>query len=133
MLLRKVRSCLVEIVSWIKIWYLRLMGITIGKNCFIAFGAHIDVARGRITLGDNVDVASGSYILSHTGYQRLKEGQETKLEDGVRIFVNSIVLPGVKVGRNSWVGAGSVITKDVPPNTVMMGNPAKVVSWLESK
>ncbi|MHA1291999.1 MAG: DapH/DapD/GlmU-related protein [Promethearchaeota archaeon] len=69
--------------------------------------------------------------MGHTGYRPLKDGQETKIEDNVKIFVNSIILPGIKIGKNSVVGAGSVVMKDVPPNVVVMGNPARVVMHLE--
>jgi len=107
------------------------MGIEIGKDCFISLHAHIDVRRGKISIGNNVKISNGSHILGHTGYRPLKDGQETKIEDNVKIFVNSIILPGIKIGKNSVVGAGSVVMKDVPPNVVVMGNPARVVMHLE--
>lgn len=107
------------------------MGIEIGKECFISLRAHIDVRRGKITLGNNVHIAGGSYILSHAGFQPIKEGHQTIIEDNVKIFVNSIILPGVKIGKNSIVGAGSVVMKNVPPNVVVIGNPARVIQHLE--
>jgi acetyltransferase-like isoleucine patch superfamily enzyme len=103
------------------------MGTTIGKNCFVSWGAHLDIRRGKITIGDNVNIAHGTYILSHIGYRPTKEQIETVIEDNVRIFVNAVVLPGVRVGKNSVVGAGSVVMKDVPPNVIVMGNPARVI------
>ena len=63
----------------------------------------------------------------------LKEGQITSIEDNVRIFVNSVILPGIKIGKNSIVSAGAVVMKDVPPNVVVMGNPARVIQHLEEK
>lgn len=106
------------------------MGVKIGKGTKISIGVHIDVRRGKISIGNNVDIAGGTYILSHTGYQPVKEGEMTTIEDNVRIFVNSVILPGVKVGKNSIVGAGSVVMKDVPPDTVVLGNPARVIKHL---
>ena len=106
------------------------MGIKIGKGNFISIHAKIDVRRGEISIGDNVQISSGTYILGHTGFQALKEGQRTIIEDNVKIFVNAIILPGVKVGKNSIVGAGAVVMKDVPPNVVVLGNPARVIQRL---
>ncbi|UCE40733.1 MAG: acyltransferase [Candidatus Aminicenantes bacterium] len=114
-----------------RIRYYRFMGITIGKNCFISSDARLDVRRGKITIGDNVNIASGTYVLSHTGYRPMAEEVETVIEDNVRIFVNSVILPGVRIGRDSIVGAGSVVMRDVPPFSTVMGNPARVVQQQE--
>ena len=132
-LTRKIRSGLVEAVSWVRVRYYRRMGTTIGRECFIALGARIDVARGKVSLGNKVELSGGSYILGHTGWEPVKEGQETHLEDNVKVFVHAIIMPGVRIGKNSIVGAGAVVTRDVPPNCVVMGNPARVVRWLERK
>lgn len=131
MLARKIRHKTATLISWIHIKYYRIMGTEIGNGCFVSSGARIDVRRGKIRIGNNVEIASGSYILGHIGFQPLKKGQETIIEDNVRIFVNSVILPGVKVGKNSIVGAGSVVMKNVPPNVAVLGNPARVIQHLE--
>jgi len=128
---RGFRHQAVKFLSFWRVRYFRFMGITIGKNCFISWGAHLDIRRGRIIIGENVNIAHGSYILSHTGYRSTKVEIQTVIEDNVKIFVNSVVLPGVRVGKNSVVGAGSVVMKDVPPNVVVMGNPARVTQQLD--
>jgi len=133
LILRKVRHHCVVMLSWLRISYYRLMGTAIGNNCYVSLGAHIDVRRGRIVIGDNVHIASGSYILGHVGFRPLNEEQETRLEDNVKVFVNAVVLPGVRVGANSIVGAGAVVARDVPPNVVVLGNPARVVQHLEGE
>jgi len=131
MLVRNVRHFLVVLASWLTVNYYRFMGIKIGKGTYISMNAHLDVRRGKISIGNNVDIGKGACILSHTGYQEVKEGQITAIEDNVRIFVNSIILPGVKIGRNSIVGAGAVVMRDIPPNVVVLGNPARVVKHLD--
>jgi len=133
MLAREIRSQLVGLVSRVRIGYYRFMGISIGKRCYVSLGAHLDVRRGTVTIGDNVSISSGSYILGHTGFQPMEEGQETALEDNVKVFVNAVVMPGVRVGRNSIVGAGAMVARDVPPNALVMGNPARVVKQMEDK
>lgn len=107
------------------------MGIKIGKGCHISIHAQVDVRRGKIKIGNNVAIANGSYVLGHIGYQPLIEGKETVIEDNVKIFVNCVILPYIRIGKNSVVGAGSVVMKDVPPNVVVMGNPARIVKHLD--
>ena len=99
----------------------------------MSWGVHLDIRRGKITIGDNVNIAHGTYILSHIGYRPQNEEIETVIEDNVRIFVNSVILPGVRIGKNSVIGAGSVVMKDVPPDVVVMGNPARVIQHQEPK
>lgn len=135
MLARGLRDRCAEVISWVRIRYYRFMGVAVGKNCYISSDAHIDVRRGRISIGNQVHVSSGSYILGHAGQQPLKEGLETRLDDNVIVYVNAVVMPGVKVGKNSVVGAGSVVTRDVPPDVIVMGNPARVIGrvWANSE
>ena len=133
MLARKVRSGLAKIVSLINVSYYRLMGVKIGRGVFISRRAHIDVRRGKISIGNNVHIGGGTYVLSHTGFRVVKEGEETIIEDNVRIFVNSVIFPGIKIGNNSIVGAGAVVMKDVPPHVVVIGNPARVIQHLDGE
>ena len=131
--LRTIRHKLASVTSQYKIRYYRLMGVKIGKKCWISRRARIDVRRGEIEIGNKVAIASGAYILGHIGFHDTKEGQKTIIEDNVRIFVRSIIFPGVRIGKNSIVSAGAVVMKDVPPNVVVMGNPARVIQQLEPK
>jgi len=110
---RKIRYRLALNMSRIRISYYRYMGVTIGTKCYISSGAHIDVALGKVTIGNHVRIASGSYILAHG--RMMEDNLETKLGDNVIILVNAVVLPGVTVGKNSTIGAGSVVAKNVPP------------------
>ena len=132
MLARSIRHQLVRLSSWFRVKYYRFMGVKIGKGCFISLHAQVDVRRGKISIGNNVHIARGSCILSHAGFRPIKEGEETTIEDGVRIFVNCVIFPGVRVGKNSIIGAGAVVMKDVPPNVVVLGNPARIIQHLES-
>jgi len=98
----------------------------VGKNVLIETATHI---TAFMKIGDNVFI--GPQVVC-TNDNQMGRGKDIKLigptiEDDARIGGNAILLPGVKVGRNSVVGAGSVVTRDVEPNTMAYGVPAKPV------
>lgn len=89
-----------------------------------------------ITIGDNFTSAPGSIILAHdastfkhTDYYR---AQKTIIGNNVFLGANAIVMPGVTVGDNVIIGAGSVVTKDVPPGVVVAGNPARIMTDVDT-
>jgi acetyltransferase-like isoleucine patch superfamily enzyme len=130
MVLRTARHNLARLISFIRVAYYRLMGVQLGKGCFISRKAFIDVRRGKVIIGNNVHIGGGTYVLSHTGF-REDRNSVTIIEDNVQIFVNTVIFPGVTIGRNSIIGAGSVVMRDVPPSSVVQGNPARVVQHRE--
>ena len=84
-----------------------------------------------ITIGENTLVASGTKILSHDHCKRTFNDApffaDTAIGSNCFIAVNSVILPGVTIGDEVIVGAGSVVTKDVPSNCIVAGNPAKII------
>ena len=108
----------------------------IGARCFVNFGlVALDVAA--ITIGDDVQI--GPYVQLLTPTHPLEpdsrragweSAEPIRIENNVWLGGGSIVLPGVTVGCDSVVGAGAVVTRDVPPSTVVVGNPARVVRSL---
>ena len=120
---------------YLKITYLRMAGVSIGKDTFISLGAKFDAARGKIIVGDKCEITYGCVILSHDASMKRidrKRGSSgiTRIGKNVFVGVNAIVLPNVRIGDNSIIGAGSVVTKDVPPNVVVAGNPARIIREL---
>jgi len=121
----------------LNITYLRLTGIKIGKNCMLSLRAKLDVRRGEVIIGDNCTITYGCIILSHDGSAEYLNPEtddgEGKVVIGNNVFigVNAIILRNVTIGDNSVIGAGSVVTKDVPPSVVMMGNPAKIIRQID--
>jgi acetyltransferase-like isoleucine patch superfamily enzyme len=113
-------------------------GVSIGANTFI--GPHCVLgAGGGITIG--ADVAVGAYCQllaeNHSFEERAlpinRQGvtrRGIKIEDGCWLGNNTMILDGVRVGRGSVVGAGSVVTRDVAAHTVVAGNPARVLRSL---
>lgn len=120
----------------VKIWYLRMAGVKIGKNCMISFRAKIDVRRGSINIGDNCTITYGCVILSHDRsamhIDPADDGEgDVIIGNNVYIGVNSVVLRGVRIGDNSVIGAGSVVAKDIPPGVVAVGNPVRIIKEIE--
>jgi len=95
------------------------------------------MAAEKILIGDSCMIAHGAYISDadwHGIYDRAEPVGKTKpviLEDNVWIGDSAIICKGVRIGKNSIIGAGSVVTKDVPPNTIYAGNPAKFVKAID--
>ncbi len=110
--------------------------IEIGDYVLISPGVRIS-ALDQITIGSNVMIANGVYITDsdwHTVYNRTKLATEptpVTIADNVWLGDGSRVLKGVTIGENSVVAAGAVVSKDVPANVVVAGNPAKVVKTLD--
>jgi|TARA_B100001093_G_scaffold127953_1_gene120439 acetyltransferase-like isoleucine patch superfamily enzyme len=97
------------------------------------------MAAESIIIGDACMIAHGVYISDadwHGIYDRAEPVGNTNpviLEDNVWIGDSAIVCKGVTIGKNSIIGAGAVVTKNVPPNSIFAGNPAKLVKTLEDK
>jgi acetyltransferase-like isoleucine patch superfamily enzyme len=134
---RRFLSKAAKILQHIRIAYLRMTGISIGRNCMISWGAKLDVRGGNIIIGDRCIITHGCIILSHDRARKRidpndKGSGTVRLGNDVFIGVNSVILRDVTIGDCSIVGAGSVVTKDVPPFVVAAGNPAKIIRKISS-
>ncbi|CAA0113907.1 Putative acetyltransferase [BD1-7 clade bacterium] len=111
--------------------------ITIGDCVLISPGSRIS-ACDEIRIGNGVMLANGVYLTDsdwHDIYDRVSRPKEVNpiiIEDNVWLGDHCTVLKGVTIGKNSIVGAGSVVSKDVPANVIVAGNPAKVVKQLNA-
>jgi acetyltransferase-like isoleucine patch superfamily enzyme len=111
--------------------------ISIGSYCILLPGVRIAAATS-IVIGDNCMFAGNCYLTDadwHDLYDRTAAPGSTRpivLADNVWIGDSAIVCKGVTIGENSVVGAGAVVTRDVPPNTVVAGNPARPVKQLDT-
>ena len=105
--------------------------IRIGKGCWIQQGCTF-FDRGGITIGDGVFIAPKVNLITinhdpNPDNRSATYGRPIVIEDKVWIGIGATVLPGVRIGYGSIVGANSVVTHDVPPMTIVGGNPAKFI------
>lgn len=113
--------------------------LVIGDGVFIGHGTSFAIAE-RISVGKFASIAGGCYIADtegHSHYNPQKPIWEVPagdgdvspvtIEDGVQISRNVMILKGVTIGARSVIGAGSVVRSDIPPDSIVMGNPARVV------
>lgn len=128
-----------------------LAGAKIGADCNIC--AHV-LIEGDVVIGDRVTVKSGVQLwdglrvgndvfigpnatFTNDRFPRSKEYplsfEGTVIEDGASIGAGAVILPGVRIGARSMVGAGAVVTRDVAPDSVVFGNPARHVRFLGSE
>jgi acetyltransferase-like isoleucine patch superfamily enzyme len=130
----------------------------IGEQTTIEDFTLINNGSGHVILGDNVRVGVGSVVLGPvrmgngsglgqhvfvTGFNHgYSDGtknssvqplviKETIIEEEAHIGANSVVLAGVRIGKRCQIGAGSVVTKDIPPYTIAIGNPARVIKQFD--
>lgn len=126
--------------------YLRSLGVEIAQRpLYICADAKFDSSDfSLISIGKNVVISSEVRILTHDysvnkalELSDFKVGAEVRklapviLEENCFIGMRSLILPGVTIGKNSIIGAGSIVTKSIPKNVVAAGNPARVISTLE--
>ncbi|WP_368205990.1 acyltransferase [Aeromonas sp. s5] len=140
-----------DIGNGTRIWQFSvvLRGARIGKNCNIC--AHT-LVESDVVIGDRVTIKSGVYIwdgvtieddvfigpcvaFTNDRHPRSKiypdEFSKMIIKNGASIGANATLLPGITIGRHAMVGAGAVVTKDVPDYAVVVGNPAKIIRYAE--
>ncbi|HEV3312058.1 MAG TPA: acyltransferase [Chloroflexota bacterium] len=127
-----------------KVAMLRAMGVQIGQGTAIINGVRdFPSEPWLVEIGSRVTITRGVVLITHDGSSRVfrhlvPEGSRygnqfapVRVLDNSFVGENSILLPGVTIGPNSIVGAGSIVTKDVPPATVAAGVPARVICTLD--
>lgn len=115
-------------------WYARRIGVIVGKGCRI-YRADFGSEPFLVRIGDRVTVTAGVRFVTHDGAMCLvvdERGRRFRFApisvgDNVFLGVNSTILPGVCIGNNCIVGAGAVVTKSVPDNSVVVGVPGRVI------
>ena len=130
-----IRQMISSIVELLKNYYLKVHiknGLTVGKNVFISHDVFIDPGfPWLISIGDDCTITSGVMLLAHdaTTKKHLGYTKIGKINIGNKTFVGarSIILPDITIGENVIIAAGSVVTKDIPSNVLIAGNPARII------
>jgi len=109
--------------------------VSIGDHTFINYGSSIS-AHELVKIGRHCLLGHYTLILDHNEHgvdkrSAIAPSSPVTIEDHVWIGSRVIILPGVSIGHHSVVGAGSVVTKDIPANCLAVGNPARVVRQLD--
>ncbi|MDC6166178.1 WxcM-like domain-containing protein [Paucibacter sp. XJ19-41] len=128
-----------------------LKGAKIGNDCNVC--AHV-LIENDVLMGDRVTVKSGAQLwdglrvgddvfigpnvtFTNDKFPRSKQFQDqpliTTIERGVSIGGNATILPGLTIGQNAMVGAGAVVTRSVPPNAIVYGNPARITGYVNAE
>ncbi len=117
--------------------YARHIGVNIGKNNLITGSGHWSSEPYLITVGSNCQL-SKCKIFTHGGTQCVRDKHpdfdifgKVVIGDYVYIGTDALIMPGVTIGNNVLVAAGSVVTKSVPPGVVVAGNPARILCTVE--
>ena len=111
----------------------RFNGVKIGSDCNIqkvSFGSEPYL----IEIGDHVQITSGVKLFTHGGswifrkeYPKLDFFGKIKIGNNVYVGNNAMIMPGVSIGNNCIIGSGSIVTRSIPDNSIVAGNPARIV------
>jgi maltose O-acetyltransferase len=112
---------------------LRRRGVRLGPRVYIGAGTFIDIDFAwLVSIGERSVLSAGVMVLAHDASTKMALGYSrvAPVEIGERVFVGarSVILPGVRVGDDAIIGAGSVVRHDIPAGTVAAGNPAKPIA-----
>ncbi|MCR5782258.1 MAG: sugar O-acetyltransferase [Clostridia bacterium] len=102
-------------------------GIYANSNLTLVDDGHIYIGD-KVLFGPNVTVATANHPVDpELRSKALQYNKDVHISDNVWIGANTVIVPGVSIGRNSVIGAGSVVTKDIPDNVVAAGNPCRII------
>ncbi len=128
------KNSVIEAIDFFNLDRTGLGGLKIGQDCYLGSGVLLDLA-GKIIISNQVTISARTIILSHhsVGFSDHplikyypKKVFTTKLQSGCVIGVNSVILPGIIIGKQSLVAAGAIVNQSVPSNKMVAGVPAKV-------
>ncbi|GAH09266.1 unnamed protein product, partial [marine sediment metagenome] len=113
--------------SFLRVFFHRLRGVKIGKRVEIGYFVIIDhVYPEHVIIKDRVTISAGVKILAHDdAYGKERKPQRVLIREGAFIGVNTVIMPGISIGKRAIIGAQSLVNKNIKPKTVNGGVPAK--------
>lgn len=118
--------------------FLRWYGVKIGDNCCI-YTYNFGSEPYLIEIGNHVQITAGVKFFTHGGGWVMREEYpdfdcfgKIKVGNNVYIGNNALIMPGVTIGNNVVIGAGTVVTKSIPDNSVVVGNPGRIIGDIET-
>ncbi len=139
--LRKINNTFLMLLAYacpaakIRICLHRFRGVNIGKNVYIGLFCFLDnLYPEYIYIENNASINAGSMILTHFNPMKRyaavfpAKTEPVLIKEGAIVSVKSIILPGVTIGKNAVVSAGSVVDKNVPDFSLAKGNPMKIIT-----
>lgn len=124
-----------------KIEYAKHIGVKIGENCRFSALPDFGTEPFLVEIGNHVLIAGGCSFITHDSgnwvfreqekYKKTMKFGRIRIEDNCYIGTKTIIMPGVTIGTGSIIGAGSVVTKNIPAGVVAAGVPARVIKTVE--
>ncbi|MBN2350552.1 MAG: acyltransferase [Bacteroidales bacterium] len=122
-----------------RIWTLKRWGVKIGKDCYID-NASFSTEPYLIEIGDHVAISSRCSLVTHDGgvwifldeYPKMDLFGKIKIGNNTFLGTEAVILPNTTIGNNCLIGAGAVVRGNIPDNSVVIGNPGKVIMNVKS-
>ena len=118
----------------VRVWLHRMRGVELGRDVFIGTDVIIETAYPKlVSMGDRASLSVRTIVMAHNRGDAVSSDQQPTVRIGSDVYVGAgaIILPGVTLGEGAVVAAGSVVSRPVPPRTVVRGNPARPVASCE--
>ena len=132
-MLVKLRNIIREIVIYLQ-WfvYVKLYKMNIDKSAKISFSSKLDKTNPKgVYIGSESYIAGGAIVFTHDYSRAIRV--DTHIGEKCFIGANVIVMAGINIGNEVVVGSGSVVTKDIPSNCIVVGNPARIIKNIKTK
>jgi len=122
-------ACWFAPASFLRVFFHRLRGVKIGRGVEIGYIVIIDhIFPQYVKIGNDVTISAGVKILAHDdAYGRKRVPKHVNIRQGVFVGVNTVIMPGITISKNSIIGAQSLVNKDIPSQIVAGGVPVKFI------
>ena len=125
----------------LRVFFLKKTGAKVGKDVYLATCWQLFCKYGEeelLTVGNRASIGASIALSSNPNnshvtkyFKNIDKVGEVKIGDDAWLAMHSMILPGVTIGKYSIVGAGSLVIEDVPPYTIVVGSPAKIIKQLD--